>query len=161
MPAVTQVKIDESWYHKPPAIRERPAAGGVVVRRDGAKLYVAFAREADFPGYVLPKGGVDEGETEEQAARREIAEEIGISELKLLGDFGVRERLNFQKKRWVITRYYLYQTEQVKGTPLDAVKHYTGATWFPLDELPQILWPEQKELVESNRRRIVEAMLRT
>jgi ADP-ribose pyrophosphatase YjhB (NUDIX family) len=145
------VKIDETWYRKPPAIRERLAAGGVVVRRDGPKLYVAFAREADFPGYVLPKGGVDDGETEEQAARREIAEEIGISELKLLADLGVRERLNFQKKRWVITRYYLYQTDQVRGTPLDAVKHYTGATWFPLDELPDILWPEQKQLIESNR----------
>ena len=158
MPAVTQVKIDESWYHKPPAIRERIAAGGVVVRRKGATLYVAFAREADFPGFVLPKGGVDEGETEEQAARREIEEEIGISELKLLGDLGVRERLNFQKKRWVCTRYFLYRTGQVKGQPLDAQKHYTGATWFPLDDLPDILWPEQKELIESNRERITEAM---
>ena len=61
MRAVTQVKIDESWYQKPPAIRERLAAGGIVVRREGKTLYVAFAREADFPGFVLPKGGVDEG----------------------------------------------------------------------------------------------------
>ena len=158
MRAVTQVKIDESWYQKPPAIRERVAAGGVVVRREGGRLYVAFAREADFPGFVLPKGGVDVGETEEEAARREIAEEIGISELQLLGDLGVRERLNFQKKRWVCTRYFLYQTEQVKGQPLDAKKHYTGATWFPLDDLPEILWPEQKELILANRERIVEAM---
>ena len=158
MRAVTPVKIDETWYQKPPAIRERLAAGGIVVRREGKTLYVAFAREADFPGFVLPKGGVDEGETEEQGARREIEEEIGIGELKLLGDLGVRERLNFQKKRWVCTRYFLYRTEQVKGQPLDATKHYTGATWFPLDDLPDILWPEQKELIESNREAIRSAI---
>ena len=154
------VKIDESWYVKPAAIRERAAAGGVVVRREDGRLLVAFAREADFAGFVMPKGGVDEGENEEQAARREIAEEIGITDLKLLGDLGVRERLNFQKKRWVSTRYYLYLTEQVKGKPLDTVKHYTGATWFPIDALPEMLWPEQRELIESNRGRIIDAVSR-
>jgi 8-oxo-dGTP pyrophosphatase MutT (NUDIX family) len=156
--SVKQVKIDESWYRKPEAIKERAAAGGIVVRHEGDNLYVAFAREWDFPGYVLPKGGVDPGESDEQAARREIAEEIGISELELLGDLGVRERLNFQKKRWVRTHYFLYKTAQVEGEPLDKRKHYTGATWFRLDALPEILWPEQKELIVGNRERIIEAM---
>ena len=158
MRRVKRVKIDESWYRRPKGVVERPAAGGVVVRRDGATLYVAFARESDFPGYVLPKGGVDSGETDEQAARREIEEEIGISELKLLDDLGVRERLNFQKKRWVRTHYFLYETTQVEGEPLDRSKHYMGASWFPLDALPEILWPEQTELIESNRETIRRAV---
>jgi 8-oxo-dGTP pyrophosphatase MutT (NUDIX family) len=154
MRPVQQVKIDESWYRKPAGIKERPAAGGIVVRREGQTIYVAFAREWDFAGYVLPKGGVDPGETDEECARREIAEEIGISELKLLGDLGVRERLNFEKKRWVRTHYFLYETTQVEGRPLDGLKHYLGATWFPLDALPEILWPEQVELIQTNRDRI-------
>ena len=152
------VKIDESWYSKPDGIKERMAAGGVVVRREGATIHIAFAREWDYPGYVLPKGGVDPGETEEQAARREIAEEIGITDLSLLDDLGIRERLNFEKKRWVRTRYYLYRTDQVEGDPLDRLKHYAGAVWFPLDGLPDILWPEQRELIEKNRHAILDAV---
>ena len=50
--------IDSTWYHCPADIRQRTSAGGIIVRSARKKLWVAFAREADFPLYVLPKGGV-------------------------------------------------------------------------------------------------------
>ena len=50
------------------------AAGGVIVR-DGRVLLVHRARHGDWS---LPKGKLDEGETWEQAAVREVAEETGL-----------------------------------------------------------------------------------
>jgi len=62
-------------YVPPPP---RQAAGGVVINEDGLIL----VREPlnHFDGYVwsLPKGGVDEGETDEQGALREVEEETGV-----------------------------------------------------------------------------------
>jgi 8-oxo-dGTP pyrophosphatase MutT (NUDIX family) len=50
------------------------AAGGVIVR-DGRVLVVHRARHEDWS---LPKGKLDEGETWEAAAVREVAEETGL-----------------------------------------------------------------------------------
>ena len=50
------------------------AAGGVIVR-DGRVLVVHRARHGDWS---LPKGKLDEDETWEQAAVREVAEETGL-----------------------------------------------------------------------------------
>ena len=142
--------IDSSWYQQPPGIRQRTSAGGIIVRPTHKKLWVAFAREADFPLYVLPKGGVKNGESLEQAARREIAEEAGLTELTLLRYLGVRPRLNYSKDRWMTIHYFLFTTRQVEGAPTDAERHF-GVWWYPLADLPPMLWPEQRELIETHR----------
>lgn len=53
---------------------EKVAAGGVVVDDEGRVLLVHRRRYADWS---FPKGGVDAGETIEQAALREVKEEAG------------------------------------------------------------------------------------
>jgi 8-oxo-dGTP diphosphatase len=50
------------------------AAGGVVMR-DGR---VAVVHRPRYDDWSLPKGKLDEGETSEQAALREVEEEIGL-----------------------------------------------------------------------------------
>jgi len=147
--------IDESWYIRPPGVSERTSAGGVVVRAEGGRVFVALTRERDFSDYILPKGQVAEGETPEQAARREIEEEAGLTGLALLEELGVRERLNFRKRFWTRTCYFLFATDQLAGKPTDGHHEYV-LEWFPIDELPSLFWPEQRELIETNRDRIIE-----
>lgn len=146
--------IDATWYQRPPDVPERTSAGGVVVRWEGDTLLVALVREGDFPGYILPKGRLEPGEEREQAARREIAEESGLEDLTLLGYLGARERLSFDRQWWIITHYYLYLTQQVQAQPSDIAHSYV-LHWFPLEDLPTLTWPEQRELLESSRETIM------
>ena len=147
--------IDESWYKRPDGVPDSLSAGGVVVRLERGRLMVALAQELEFDEYVLPKGHVDPGESEAEAARREVEEEVGISELHLVQSLGVLERLGYDKLEWKKTHYFLFATTQVDATPTDTEKH-KAMRWFPLDMLPHMLWPEQIELLEKNRDRIVE-----
>ncbi len=145
--------VDESWYRRPPGIAEHTSAGGVVVRRTRGGVQVALVRETGLPAYVLPKGHVEPGESLDRAARREIAEESGLAELRLLGELAVRERLDYQKRGWKKTHYFLFLTPQAHGIPTDVLHPYQVA-WFPLEALPSMFWPEQRELLDANRDRI-------
>lgn len=107
------IVIDDTWYRRLPAAKERIAAGGIVLRQEDQRVYLALARElalvreADFPQFVLPKGEVDPDETFEAAARREIHEEVGLSDLQLISKLGVLERLSYDKIYWIQTRMAL------------------------------------------------------
>jgi 8-oxo-dGTP pyrophosphatase MutT (NUDIX family) len=54
-------------------------AGGVVVRVDGGPRHYLLIRARRSRAWVFPKGHVESGETLEQAAVREVAEEAGVS----------------------------------------------------------------------------------
>jgi putative (di)nucleoside polyphosphate hydrolase len=65
--------------------RFRPNVGIVLARHDGKAW---LGRRADTPGprnWQFPQGGVDEGESLEAAARRELYEETGARSVSLLG----------------------------------------------------------------------------
>jgi 8-oxo-dGTP diphosphatase len=59
------------------AYRERPAAYGLLPR-DGRLALVYVTLDDRPPFYDLPGGGIDPGEDESQALRREFGEETGL-----------------------------------------------------------------------------------
>jgi 8-oxo-dGTP pyrophosphatase MutT (NUDIX family) len=145
--------IDDSWYHRLPGIPEEISAGGVVVRQQAQQVYVALIRERGAPQYVLPKGRLEPGESVEQAAHREIAEEAGLTDLQLLKELGMRERLSFSKRRWKKVYYFLFLTAQIHANSR-LLEPGNQLEWFPLDRLPDLYWPEQKALIDFNREHI-------
>ncbi|GAB4530448.1 MAG: hypothetical protein Fur0018_17720 [Anaerolineales bacterium] len=142
--------IDETWYRRPAGTRKRLSAGGVIIHHAGKRLLVALVAEAGFSHYILPKGGIEQGETPEQAARREILEEAGLRGLVLIRSLGVHERLNFRKTRWQVTYYFLFECPHPEGWPTDP-DHAYRCDWFPLDALPPMFWPEQRALLDALR----------
>jgi tRNA threonylcarbamoyl adenosine modification protein YjeE len=132
---------------------EENAAGGVVVRKEEGKLLVALVHEGAFDTVVLPKGGVDSGESLEEAAKREVYEEAGISDVTTLGKLGVCERYTENKKSWVKQHFFLFVTKQHETNPTETDYVYT-TEWFDIDALPAIYWKEQKQLIEENKEKI-------
>lgn len=58
---------------------------------------IALVQHKENTVWLFPKGHIDEGETDEEAARREIEEETGLRDLELLDDLGSYERPRMYK----------------------------------------------------------------
>lgn len=57
---------------------EQVSAGGVVYRGTGTSVEIAIVQVVSEMRWQLPKGIIDEGETSEEAAIREVREEAGV-----------------------------------------------------------------------------------
>jgi 8-oxo-dGTP pyrophosphatase MutT (NUDIX family) len=60
-------------------------AGGIVLGDGGT---IAMVKSKNSQSWLFPKGHVESGETDEQAALREINEECGIDQLEYIDDLG-------------------------------------------------------------------------
>ena len=83
-----------------PAISEvvrEPTAGGVIFRRNRKNQDVEILLIQDAKNrWTIPKGHIEEGESAKDTAEREIKEETGLKELKILNWLG---KINFRYRR--------------------------------------------------------------
>ncbi len=88
---------------------EVKAAGGVVWRRGAGGIEVAVAHRPHRSDWSLPKGKLDPGESWEEAALREVEEEIGLR--CTLGRELSSTSYRDQKGRAKIVRYWLMEPQ--------------------------------------------------
>ena len=88
--------------------RMAPAAGGIVVK-DGK--FVSIMRKG-IPD--LPKGHIERGETPETAALREVEEETGIGNLKIVRTLPITWHCYLEHEAWALkpTYWYLMNTSE-------------------------------------------------
>jgi 8-oxo-dGTP pyrophosphatase MutT (NUDIX family) len=125
------------------------SAGGVLVRRLRGRWMMAAIRPAGRqPGlWALPKGRIDEGESGEATALREVAEETGAHGRSLgkLGD--VRYVFTWPPKPAEGERIFkvvsfflvLYEGGRLGDLPPAFQQEVVEVRWLPLDEAPELL----------------------
>ena len=86
------------------------SAGIVVVRRTTEGCRYLLLRCYSY--WDFPKGLVERGEAQIEAARREVAEEAGITELDFCWGYDYRETGPYGRGK--ISRYYIASTTQEK-----------------------------------------------
>lgn len=121
------------------------SAGGVVIRKT-PKGFAAILLYKNSH-WVLPKGRIEKGESDEEAALREVFEEtqIPVKKIKLLTRLG---KLNyFVSKTPKTVSYFLMQTSQKDITPIFK-EGFKKAEWFLLEEaLNKATFPESKGII--------------
>lgn len=121
-------------------VRLRSAVRGLVLDQNDRVLLVRL----EFPhwsGWAAPGGGVDPGEADEAALRRELAEEAGLESFEL-GPLVWTRRHELESGDWAgqVERYYLVRTPSFEPSPrlgwdvLNA-EYLTAIRWWTVGEL--------------------------
>ncbi|MEA2450732.1 MAG: 8-oxo-dGTP diphosphatase [Thermoleophilaceae bacterium] len=123
------------------------AAGGAVWRPlpGGGGIELALVHRPRYDDWSLPKGKLDEGESFEQAARREVEEETGLR--CELGDFLGETTYTDHKDREKLVRFWAMEAGEGEFEPDDEVDELR---WVPIGEAEAILSYEfDRELVRG------------
>ena len=126
-------------------MKKTKSAGGVV-ERNGLIMVV----DQNGTSWSLPKGHIEKGEGMIDAAKREIYEETGVKDLKLIKRLGAYKRHNINeygkedKKEIKTITIFLFKTNEVKLKPVDPENQ--KAVWIEKDKVVEILThPKDKE----------------
>jgi ADP-ribose pyrophosphatase YjhB (NUDIX family) len=134
----------------------RPIVGiGVVVLKPGAVLLVRRGKPPNMGAWSLPGGAQEVGETAEDAARRELLEETGVT----VGPLTLAANVDTIRRDAAGRVQYHYTIIDFAAAWLDgepiAGTDVSEAIWAPLDGLDAYgLWTEAHRVIAIARRQL-------
>jgi len=131
------------------------SAGGVVFRKTPSGPEVLLLRHRSGR-WMLPKGTVEPGETDEQVALREVMEEAGVQNVRPVADLGEeRYRFYWPPERAFYDKtvhYYLLEWLGGEDPKPQAEEGFEVAEWVPIDEaLGRVKYRETREILRRAR----------
>lgn len=132
-------------------MKRTESAGGVVINSLGQVLVVSQYGTS----WSLPKGHIEEGEEPLEAARREIHEEAGITELELVEELGSYARYKLSAtggedpSELKTIHLFVFRTGQDDLSPIDPAN--PEALWLDRAEVESLLThPKDREFYRRN-----------
>jgi 8-oxo-dGTP pyrophosphatase MutT (NUDIX family) len=134
------------------------SAGGVIYRVDHGRVDVCLIATAGGKRWQLPKGGIDPGETPEQAAVREVREETGLKGTLLEKiaaiDFWFLEGSPAVRHHKFVT-FFLVRYDS--GDTTDHDDEVDDARWFELKlAISQATFANERQILRSAQARIAD-----
>ena len=134
----------KKYFKRPRAsiqeIVREPTAGGIVFRRDkDGGVEILLIQDAK-DRWTIPKGHIEEGETAQQTAKREIGEEAGLTNTEVLGWLG---KIHFRYRRvdrLVLMTTQIYLVRALGDT--NAIKKeewMNGIKWFKFHDALDVI----------------------
>ena len=133
---------------------ERPSVQAVIYDVEKGKMLLIMIHDTSMDELVwrLVKGGVAEGEADPEAMRREIAEEVGLRDIRVL------EKINYYEFQYMDLRHlvsvYLVEADMDEAVTLQSGSEEETAildhAWLsPEEALETLYWEDEKRSVRA------------
>lgn len=132
---------------------------GAALFNDLGEVFVAKRIDTPSEAWQMPQGGMDKGETPEQAVMRELKEEIGTDKAEIVAEspewlyYDIpsdlagtlwKGRFVGQKQKWFALRF----TGRAEDIVLDGDEHpeFNAWTWTAFSRIPDLIVPFKRAL---------------
>jgi putative (di)nucleoside polyphosphate hydrolase len=134
---------------------------GLVLFNTAGQVFAARRIDTDGLAWQMPQGGIDKGETPEQAALRELEEEIGTAKAEIIGQsqdwltYDLPDHLvgkvwkgkyRGQKQKWFALRF----TGQDADIDINTEHpEFCEWRWVAFDDLVELIVPFKRDLYRA------------
>lgn len=117
------------------------SAGAVIFRlQDGQPLFLILHYHFKGDYWDFPRGNIEKGETPTQAARREIKEETGLTEIDFIEGFKEKTKWFYRWEGRTIFKQATYFLARASGNEkVNLSKEHVGFNWLSFGEAMQQL----------------------
>lgn len=115
------------------------SAGGIIVRKKGKEWHALLIRDMNG-NWTFPKGLVEKGEDVLACAKREIAEEAGITDVSFLSPLQPIHYM-YQRNGLVskTVQYFLFTSDGDQAPTGQKEEGISEVRWVPMDEAAKII----------------------
>ena len=130
--------------------KERSA--GVVAFRSKPSLQVLLIKHSQMGHWDFPKGWIEKGESEREAALREAKEEAGLTKLKLIPGFKHSYHYFYKLEGQLVSKDITFFLAEVpKGTKIKLSWEHSDYKWLSFGEAIELVkFKESKTLLEKS-----------
>lgn len=137
------------------------SAGLIVFRFEGEPKIILLEYGRGLWGF--PKGNIEPGESEEEAAIRETKEETGLTDLKIIDNFKELIQYYFRDAGNIIHKEVIYFLAETKETEITISYEHYGYEWLTYNEAlkrlihkndKNILWKANKAIFDLSSRKV-------
>jgi len=134
----------------------RPCVGVMLINAEGL-VFVGRRIDQTIEGWQMPQGGIDLGESPQQAAMRELKEEIGTNKAEFLREMdgwldydlpahlvgvALKGRYRGQRQKWLAMRF----TGKDKDIDVNTDEpEFAEWKWLAMEALPRMIVPFKRD----------------
>jgi 8-oxo-dGTP pyrophosphatase MutT (NUDIX family) len=129
-------------------MKKELSAGFVVFRREGPRILYLILQNSSRKFWDFPKGNIDTGESEEDAATRELKEEAGIEKIKIVKGFRGEMKYFYRFKDELIDKKVVIFLGEVEDSDIKLSWEHSAYEWLPFEDAKKLLKDKKIEILE-------------
>ena len=115
-------------------MKHEKSAGAVVFRKEGERilyLFLDYKFKSEYLGF--PRGSIEQGETEKQAARREVKEETGL-DVEFLDSFRDVIHWFYRREGETVSKTLILFLAEAKTDQVTVSDEHVGYKWLTFEQ---------------------------
>lgn len=132
------------------------SAGAVIFRKEGNEIfylllhYPGASHRANKDYWDFPKGHIEKGEKEVDTVKREVFEETGIEEIKIIEGFRETIKYFFKWQDKTILKFVTFYLAETKQKEVRISFEHIGYEWLPFKKaLERLTHNTAKEILQK------------
>jgi len=132
------------------------SAGAIIFRKEKGKIfylllhYPGASHRAKKDYWDFPKGHVEKGEKEIETVKREVFEETGLKDIKILDGFKETIKYFFKWQGKNVLKFVTFYLAETKEKEVKISFEHIGYEWLPFEKAKERLsFKNAKEILEK------------